>query len=78
MEIILFVWVLGSILVGHMGADKRIGYWGTVFTSFFLSRLFVPVGSFIIEFCISDSILLTTGNVSAFSNGIFSFKSSLP
>lgn len=39
MEYLIVFWILGAVLTGHLGTDKRIGYWNTFLTSLFLSPL---------------------------------------
>ena len=40
-EIFLFLtaWVIVSLILGRLGADRQIGFWGVFFSSFFLSPI---------------------------------------
>lgn len=42
--IILMIWIVLSVIVGTIGADRKIGFWG----GFFLSILLSPLIGFII------------------------------
>lgn len=41
MGIGLILWALGSLIVALYGNDRRLGFWGTLIASLFLSPLLV-------------------------------------